>query len=105
MKFKVRYYDYDVDKQVTKDCDKMEFKDGEFHFYPVDNPVKIYKAVSISHPKLTIHQNKDKLSISVAGYQRMKGGDYWLTETIVENQESQIITTATKLTEVQDPTP
>ena len=50
MKFKVSYYDYDTDKHITKDCDRMEFKDGYFSFYPVDNPVKIYRAVGISHP-------------------------------------------------------
>ena len=85
MKFKVSYYDYDTDKQLTKDCDRMEFKDGEFHFYPVDNPVKIYRAVSISHPKVTIHQNKDKLSIFVEGYQYRKEGGYMLTGAIIEN--------------------
>ena len=85
MKFKVSYYDYDTDKQITKDCDRMEFKDGEFHFYPVDNPVKIYRAVSISHPKVTIRQNKDKLSICVEGYQYMKEGGSWRTGTIIEN--------------------
>ena len=42
MKFKVSYYDFDTDKHLTKDCDRMEFKDGNFSFYPVDNPVKIY---------------------------------------------------------------
>ena len=85
MKFKVSYYDYDTDKQLTKDCDRMEFKDGEFHFYPVDNPVKIYKAVVIDHPIVTIHQNKDKLSISVEGYQYMKEGGCWRTTTTIEN--------------------
>ena len=85
MKFKVSYYDYDTDKQITKDCDSMEFKDGKFYFYPVDNPVKIYKAVVIDHPIVTIHQNKDKLSISVEGYQYMKDGDCWRTTTIIEN--------------------
>lgn len=84
MKFKVSYYDYDTDKQLTKDCDRMEFKDGEFHFYPVDNPVKIYKAVVIDHPIVTIHQNKDKLSISVEGYQYMKEGGCWRTTTTIE---------------------
>ena len=32
MKFKVSYYDFDTDKYVTKDCDRMEFKDGDFSF-------------------------------------------------------------------------
>lgn len=85
MKFKVSYYDYDTDKYVTKDGDRMEFKDGNFSFYPVDNPVKIYKAVTIDHPIVTIHQNKDNLSISVVGYQYMKKGGYSRTTTIIEN--------------------
>lgn len=85
MKYKVSYYDYEANKHLTKDCDRMEFKDGNFSFYPVDNPVKIYKAVIIDHPKVSIHQNKDKLSISVEGYQYMKDGDCWRTTTIIEN--------------------
>ena len=85
MKYKVSYYDYEANKHLTKDCDRMEFKDGEFHFCPVDNPVKIYKSVIIDHPKVSIHQNKDKLSISVEGYQCMKSGGYWKTNTTIEN--------------------
>ena len=85
MKYKVSYYDFGADKCLTKDCDKMEFKDGEFHFYPVDNPVKIYSAVVISHPKVTIHQNKDRMKIRITGYQCMKDGGYSRTDTIIEN--------------------
>ena len=85
MKFKVSYYDYDTDKYVMKDCDRMEFKDGNFSFYPVDNPVKIYKSIVIDHPKVAIYQDRDKLSISVEGYQYMKDGDCWRTTTIIEN--------------------
>lgn len=85
MKFKVTYYDYDTDKRITKDCDKMVFKDGKFSFYPVDNPVKIYKAVVIDHPIVSIHQNKDKLSISVEGYQYIKDGGSWRTTTEIVN--------------------
>ena len=85
MKFKVSYYDYDTDKHITKDCDRMEFKDGYFSFYPVDNPVKIYRAVGISHPKVSIYQNKDKLSIRVEGYQYMKEGGSSFTVTTIEN--------------------
>ena len=81
MKFKVSYYDFDTDKHLTKDCDRMEFKDGNFSFYPVDNPVKIYKAVVIDHPKVTIYQDRDRMKIIVTGYQCMKDGDYWKTDT------------------------
>lgn len=85
MKFKVSYYDFDADKCLTKDCDRMEFKDGEFHFYPVDNPVKIYKAVTIDHPKVNVYQNRDRMKIIVTGYQHMNDGGYWRTDTIIEN--------------------
>ncbi len=85
MKFKVSYYDYDSDKFVTKDCDRMEFSNGEFHFYPVDNPVKIYKAITINHPKISVYQNKGRIKIIITGYQSMKDGDSWKTETIIEN--------------------
>jgi hypothetical protein len=85
MKFKVTYYDHDTDKQLTKDCDKMEFKDGDFSFYPVDNPVNIYKALIIDHPKVSIYQDGDRIKIIVTGYQYMKKGGYWLTNTIIEN--------------------
>ena len=85
MKFKVTYYDYDTDKSVTKDCDRMEFKDGEFHFYPVDTPVKIYKSVIIDHPKVNVYQNKDRIKIVVTGYQYMASGGYWKTDTTFEN--------------------
>ena len=86
MKFKVSYYDYDTDKYVTKDCDRMEFKDGNFSFYPVDNPVKSYKAVIIDHPKVTIYQDRDCMKIIVTGYQwSAYDGGYWRTETIIEN--------------------
>jgi len=85
MKFKVSYYDYDSDKFVTKDCDKMDFSNGEFSFYPVDNPVKIYKAVIIDHPKVSIHQNNNRMKMVVEGYQCMKDGGYWKTNTIIES--------------------
>jgi hypothetical protein len=85
MKFKVSYYDYDSDKFVTKDCDRMDFKDGNFSFYPVDNPVKIYKAITINHPKVSIHQDADRMKMVVEGYQCIKNCGYWRTETIIEN--------------------
>lgn len=90
MKFKVSYYDYDTDKYVTKDCDRMDFSNGrfsneEFHFYPVDNPVKIYKAIIIDHPKVTIHQSDNRIKMSIIGYQWTGKGGYERTETIIEN--------------------
>ena len=85
MKFKVSYYDYDSDKFVTKDCDRMDFSNGEFYFYPVDNPVKMYKSVGIDHPKISIHQNNDRIKIHITGYQYAGEGNYERTETIIEN--------------------
>ena len=85
MKFKVSYYDFDTDKHLTKDCDRMEFKDGNFSFYPVDNPVKSYKSIGIDHPKVAIYQDRDRMKIIVTGYQHMNDGGYWRTETIIEN--------------------
>lgn len=87
MKFIVTYYDIDSDKTVTKDCYRLEFSNGEFHFYPVDDPVKIYKAITIDHPKVTIYQKEDKLSIRVEGFQCMKNGGYWRTYTNIVNVE------------------
>ncbi len=84
MNFKVSYYDYDTDKYVTKDCDRTEFKDGKFSFYPVDNPVKIYKAVIINHALVSIEQMDDRIRISVVGFQYMKKGGYSQTTTIIE---------------------
>jgi hypothetical protein len=87
MKFKVSYYDYDSDKYVTKDCDRMDFSNGDyqFSFYPVDNPVKIYKGIGIDHPKVSIHQNNDRIKIHITGYQYTGEGGYEKTETIIEN--------------------
>jgi len=87
MKFKVSYYDYDSDKYVTKDCDRMEFSNGEFHFYPVDNPVKIYKGIGIDHPKVSIHQNNDRIKIHITGYQYAGEGNYERTETIIKKKK------------------
>ena len=85
MKYKVSYYDFDTDKYITKDCDRMEFKDGNFSFYPVDNPVKIYKSIVIDHPKVNIYQDRDRMKIIVTGYQCMKDGGSWRSTTEIVN--------------------
>ena len=86
MKFKVSYYDFDTDKFVTKDCYRMSFYEGKFEFMPVDNPIRIYKSVSIDHPIVSISQNDTGfISISVVGYQYMKNGWYDKTTTKIEN--------------------
>jgi hypothetical protein len=52
----------------------------------VDNPVKIYKAITIDHPKIKVQQNQRwGIKIIVTGYQCMKDGDYWKTDTTFES--------------------
>jgi hypothetical protein len=86
MKFKVTYYDYDSGKSVTKDCYRMNSCDGKFEFIPVDDPIKIYKSLSIDHPIVSIYQNETGLMvINVVGYQWMKSSGYGKTTTIIEN--------------------
>lgn len=87
MKFKVTYYDYDADKSVTKDCVEVNYNttDKNFSFIPVDNPVKIYKAVIIDHPIVSIHQMDDRIRICVSGYQCIKNGGHGKTNTIFES--------------------
>ena len=86
MKFKVSYYDYNTDKNVTKECYRMSFYDGVFEFMPVDDPIKIYKSIIIDHPIFSVSQNNTGfISISVVGYQCTKNGFYEKTTTKVEN--------------------
>ena len=88
MKFKVTYYDIDTDSTVTKNCESIsDYKttDESFSFCPVDDPPKIYKAVVIDRPTISIYQHKDKIRIIVDGYQYMKSGGYWKTKTTIEN--------------------
>jgi hypothetical protein len=65
----------------------MDFSNGDyqFSFYPVDNPVKIYKGIGVDHPKVSIHQNNDRIKIHITGYQYAGEGNYERTETIIEN--------------------
>jgi phage-related protein len=91
MKFKVTYYDIDTDSTVTKNCETIsDYKttDESFSFYPVDDPPKIYKAVVIDRPKISICQIPNGIRIVVEGYQYMKSGGYWKTKTIIENENS-----------------
>ena len=85
MKFKVSYYDFDIDKYVTKECYRMSFYDGVFEFMPVDDPIKIYKSIIIDHPIFSVSQNTGFISISVVGYQYTKNGFYEKTTTKIEN--------------------
>lgn len=85
MKFKVTYYDYYTDSVVTKDCHSLTWTQGLFEFVPVDNPVKIYESVRIDHPLVDIRIDIGRMKMVVAGYQYMKDGGYWKTDTIIEN--------------------
>ena len=90
MKFKVTYYDIDTDSGVTKYCERLDYRttDEYFSFYPIDDPVRIYKAVIIDRPKISICQIPNGIRIVVEGYQYMKSGGYWKTKTIIENENS-----------------
>lgn len=85
MKFKVKYYDYDSDKTIEKDCFDFEYdtKENKFSFTPVDNPVKIYKSVVIDSPVTYIGYNDNEQVILVEGYQMIKDGGYWKTKTTI----------------------
>jgi hypothetical protein len=87
MKFKVKYYDYDSDKVVEKDCFDFDYEEPNksFYFTPVDNPVKSYKSVVIDSPVAYIGYNNGKLKILVEGYQYTKSGGYWKTKTIINS--------------------
>lgn len=89
MKFKVTYYDYDSDKVLEKDCFSFNYetKDNSFSFTPVDDPVKIYKAVTIDRSDMFIgYQDGNKrFKIVVDGYQYVKSGGYWKTKTTIES--------------------
>ena len=91
MKFKVKYYDYDSDNTIEKDCYDFDYetKDNAFAFTPVDNPVKIYKSVIIDSPVTYIGYNNGKLKIIVKGYQMTKDSGYWKTETIITGVEEE----------------
>lgn len=87
MKFKVTYYDYETDKSVTKACIDIDYNttNDNFSFTPVDNPVRIYKSVTIDHPRVTIYQNDLGIRITVAGYQSTKDSGYARTKTVIES--------------------
>lgn len=87
MKFKVTYYDYDTDSVATKNCVQFEHDTTEktFTFIPLDDPIRVYKTVIIDHPIVNIFQHQGDINISVKGYQSMKSGGYWKTETVIKN--------------------
>lgn len=91
MKWKVRYYDIDSDSSVEKQCVHVFFGHGQssFEFTPVDNPPRIYKAVVISHPHISMymHPGNNTMKITVVGYQYTKHGGYAQTTTHIESYE------------------
>ena len=91
MKFKVKYYDYDSNNTIEKDCIDiiMNPKENQFSFTPVDNN---YKVVIIDRPSIHIgyldsEYQDHKLKIVVEGYQMIKDSGYWKTKTIISNIE------------------
>ena len=90
MKFKVKYYDYDSNNTIEKDCFEFncDTKENKFYFIPVDNPVKIYKSVIIDSP-VTYFKYIDggKFKFIVEGYQMIKNGGYWKTTTTITSIE------------------
>lgn len=87
MKFKVTYYDIETDRSVTKDCLEMSSNiiDDNFSFTPVDNPVKIYKSITIDRPVVSICQTNIGLRICVRGYQAVNSGGYYKMTTVIES--------------------
>lgn len=82
----VTYYDIETDKKVTKKCLSFSFNGYEpddFMFMPVDDPVTIYKLVTISHPIISCNHNDNYTQIIVCGYQQMKAGGMSRTTTII----------------------
>jgi hypothetical protein len=86
MKFKVTYYDIETDSSVVKDCCEINYDGkGNFLFTPVDNPVKIYKSITINRPEVSIYQSEGKIRIVVDGFQYIKNYGYDKTITKIEN--------------------
>lgn len=84
---KVSYYDYDTDQVVEKNCIDIIFDqedDTTFAFTPVDDPPRIYKSVVIDRPLIKIYQNDRRVRIIVKGYQYMKSGGSWETQTTID---------------------
>jgi hypothetical protein len=87
MKFKATYYDVETDKSVTKNCIDITYDamDKSFSFMTVDDPVRIYKTVTIDHPRVSVYQNDRGIRIFVEGYQCMKDSGYARTKTVIES--------------------
>ena len=84
MKFKVSYYDFDTDKYIKQDFDRINFySNGELYLYSL-NPYKCHKVV-ISNSKISFDQDNDRMNMRIKGYQYLGEGNYKITETIIEN--------------------
>jgi hypothetical protein len=90
MKMLVTYYDIETDLSVTKDCFCISNNDiNTFEFTPVDNPVKIYKSVVLSHPIINVFCiDGRKIKIVVSAWQYTKDG-YALTKTVIFNDPNE----------------
>mgnify|MGYP006919765533 CR=1 FL=1 len=79
----VNYWDDDSGKMETKKCIQINYdsKDSSrLEFMPVDNPVRIYKSVVITHPVVKIVSDNNKCNIIVDGF-RSINGEYNLVTT------------------------
>ena len=86
MNYKVTYYDIESDSRITKTCYDFQYPENcsTFKFTPVDDPVTIYKSIVIDRPLISIYQTNSGVRITVEGYQYIKSGGYWKTDTIIE---------------------
>ena len=64
MKFKVSYYDFDTDKYIKQDFDRINFySNGEFYLYSL-NPYKCHKVV-ISNSEISFDQDIDRMNMRI----------------------------------------
>lgn len=73
MKYKVTYYDPELEKSVTKNCyefymDYATSGNDRFVFMPVDDPIKIYKTQCIYQPKLYPVFRKGRFELVAEGF-------------------------------------
>lgn len=92
MRTTVTYYDIDIDKAITKNCFEFKFhqKEDYFSFTPVDDPVTMYKSVIINSPTVSIGYSMYGLKMYITGWQMVKSGGYWTTETVIKIEDESI---------------
>jgi hypothetical protein len=91
MKATVEYYDIDTDKKVEKKCFRIDYESGtDLSFCPVDEPVKIYKDITICSPSVKMVYSMYGLKMFITGWQMIKDRGYWKTETIIKIENESI---------------